>query len=649
MKTGDFVVTHKGLKKVLESRMTGIKKIIKIKLSNGMVLECTPDHRIFCCDRYGGTYWKEASKLGEDNFVCTLKPSDMFSDDYECSDLTREDLFTKHNHKIYGPGSLVLDEDVGYITGELIGDGCVGKTHSMEISFGNNLDHVPLVQDKLDRTMPGQWRVISGKDNTSLKIDSLLVRKHFEKFGVMYNKAPYKTTPKAIFSSPPVVMKAYLRALFDSDGTIVSNTGRNERNIRIRLGSSSYKLLQETQLLLNDFGIKSSILFNMPKGTSVGKDPKYKSTCDSYVLSLVGFESYQRFAEQVGFLDSKKVERLKKFIETTINKPANSRGIFLVQHPRKDELIDEKKLGKELPFAIVSFKSIENGEEAEVYDLEIEDVHSFSGNGILVHNSMFGYACNETDELMPLPISLAHKLTLRLAEARKKGEIAWLRPDGKSQVTIEYVDGKPKRVQTVVISTQHAPDVQYDEIKTTVIEKIIKPVCGKWLDDKTIYHINPTGKFVIGGPPGDSGLTGRKIIVDTYGGYAPHGGGAFSGKDASKVDRSAAYMARYVAKNVVAAGLADACEIQLAYAIGVAEPVSVYVNTFGTGKIDEEKISDLVKKHFNLKPSGIIETLNLLRPIYKKTAGYGHFGRNDPDFTWEKTDKADVLRKDAGL
>ena len=260
---------------------------------------------------------------------------------------------------------------------------------------------------------------------------------------------------------------------------------------------------------------------------------------------------------------------------------------------------------------------------------------------------MFGYATNETPELMPLPISLAHKLTMRLAEARKKGEIKWIRPDGKSQVTIEYHDGKPIRADAVVISTQHAPNIPYDEIRNTVIEKIIKPVCGKWLDANTRYFVNPTGSFVIGGPVADSGLTGRKIIVDTYGGVGAHGGGAFSGKDPSKVDRSAAYMARYIAKNIVAAGLAEKCEIQLSYAIGISEPISVLINCFGTNKIPEEKIEQLVRKHFPLKPAGIIKYLNLRRPIYQKTATYGHFGRNDADFTWEKTDKVEILKQEA--
>ncbi len=262
---------------------------------------------------------------------------------------------------------------------------------------------------------------------------------------------------------------------------------------------------------------------------------------------------------------------------------------------------------------------------------------------------MFGFATNETPEFMPLPILLAHKLTQRLASARKRGELWYLRPDGKSQVTVEYENNKPKRVDTVVISTQHHPDVDLQTIRRDVIEKIIKPICYEWVDERTKYFINPTGRFVIGGPVGDAGVTGRKIIVDTYGGFSRHGGGAFSGKDPSKVDRSACYMARYVAKNIVAAGLAEKCEVQVAYAIGVAQPVSVLVDTFATNKIPEEKISELVRTHFNLTPKGIIETLNLRRPIYRKTASYGHFGRSDPDFTWEKTDKAEVLRKEAGL
>lgn len=255
---------------------------------------------------------------------------------------------------------------------------------------------------------------------------------------------------------------------------------------------------------------------------------------------------------------------------------------------------------------------------------------------------MFGFACNETPELMPMPIQMAHNLTKKLSELRRNGQLPYLRPDGKSQVSIEYRDGQPFRVEAVVVSSQHSDDVDIETLRSDIMEKVIKAVIpADLLDENTKYHINPTGRFVVGGPMGDAGLTGRKIIVDTYGGYAPHGGGAFSGKDPTKVDRSAAYMARYIAKNIVAAGLADKCTVQLAYAIGVAEPVSIRVDTHGTGKVDEEKLSDAVRKNFELNPKGIIEALDLRRPIYKKTAAFGHFGRDE--FSWEQTDKADAL------
>jgi S-adenosylmethionine synthetase len=272
------------------------------------------------------------------------------------------------------------------------------------------------------------------------------------------------------------------------------------------------------------------------------------------------------------------------------------------------------------------------------------------GQGAGDQGLMFGYACDETPSLMPLPIYLSHRLVERQAMLRKDGRLPWARPDAKSQVTIRYIDGKPHSIDTVVLSTQHSPDISLEDLREATIEQIIKPVLPKELIKGDIkYLVNPTGRFVVGGPQGDCGLTGRKIIVDTYGGAAPHGGGAFSGKDPSKVDRSAAYATRYVAKNIVAAGLASRCLVQVSYAIGVAEPTSIMVETYGTGKISNETLTELIRKHFDLRPKGIVNMLDLLRPIYLKTAAYGHFGRDEPEFTWESTDRAAVLRNDAGL
>lgn len=655
VKIGDFVATIYGWKKVLNAQSTGIKRIIKLRFSNGMTLECTPDHKILCYQKDGVTYWKEAQALTEEDYICMLKPQENLISKYQVSFVPKKQFFSKHNHKIYGPENISLDYDIGYTTGALIGDGAVGKRHHMEIAYGKEKQHAMAVQERISHQMPDQWRLLSNGDYYSLKIDSILVRKHFENFGLLYEKAPKKRTPSAIFSSPPGVIRNYLRGLFDTDGTIVSNTGRKERNIRIRLSSSSFRLLQETQLLLNDFGIKSTILLNRPSGIKVGRKGRfgkiYHSHHDNFVLNLVGFDNYQRFAYEIGFFDKKKQERMDFYIRTVVYKPANSPGIYRIPHPTKKEFIDEDKLGIRLPFAVTTLKEkIDNEEISEVYDLQIEEVNMFSANGIYVHNSMFGFACNETPELMPLPIMMAHKLTRRLSDVRKKGILKWVRPDGKSQVTVEYGKNRrgimvPKRIDAVVIAVHHNPNVPKKKIRSDIIETVIHPVCKKWCDKNTKIFVNETGIFTVGGPEADTGLTGRKIIVDTYGGYAPHGGGCFSGKDPSKVDRSATYMARYIAKNIVAAGLAEKCQVQLSYSIGVAQPVSVYVETFGTGILPDKELEKIVLKHFPLKPAEIIRHLNLLRPIYQKTAAYGHFGREEPEFTWERTDKVSILKK----
>lgn len=310
---------------------------------------------------------------------------------------------------------------------------------------------------------------------------------------------------------------------------------------------------------------------------------------------------------------------------------ANTCGVLVAIHSQSPDI------------AMGVDKALE-AKKGEMTEAEVESV------GAGDQGMMFGFACNESPEYMPLTIALAHRLTRRLSEARKSGQLAWLRPDGKSQVTIEYAYGQPKRIDTVLVSTQHDPSIGQEQIRTAIIEQVIKAVIpAELLDDKTRFLVNPTGRFVVGGPMGDAGLTGRKIIVDTYGGIARHGGGAFSGKDPTKVDRSAAYAARYVAKNVVAAGLAERFELQLSYAIGVAKPLSISFETFGTGKVADEVIHRLINEHFDLRPGAIIRDLDLRRPMYRKTAAYGHFGRSDVDLPWERTDKAEALRKVAGL
>mgnify|MGYP001445049576 CR=1 FL=1 len=365
----------------------------------------------------------------------------------------------------------------------------------------------------------------------------------------------------------------------------------------------------------------------------IAKDPNARVACESSAttgLVLVFGEITTNT-----YVDVEKVVRdtIRSigYTHSTIGFDADTCGVIVAIHEQSSDI------------AMGVDKALE-AKEGRMTEEEIE------ATGAGDQGMMIGFACDETPELMPLTISLSHQLTRRLAELRKRGDVLWLRPDAKSQVTVEYAYGKPKRIDTIVISTQHAPEVSQDEIRATVIEKVIKPIVpAHLLDADTRYFVNPTGRFVTGGPMGDSGLTGRKIIVDSYGGVARHGGGAFSGKDPTKVDRSAAYMARYVAKNVVAAGLATRFELQLSYAIGVAHPTSLAVETFGTGVIDDVRLEALIRQNFDMRPAAIIRDLQLRRPIYKQVAAYGHFGRNDLDVPWEKTDKADLLRRSAGL
>ncbi|WP_312203125.1 methionine adenosyltransferase [Anaerospora hongkongensis] len=363
----------------------------------------------------------------------------------------------------------------------------------------------------------------------------------------------------------------------------------------------------------------------------IAQDPTARIACETLVTTGI--------VHVVGEITTKCYVDIPKIVRETIKEIGYTRAKFGFDSETCGVLISIDEQSPDIAMGVNQALEAKQGQSDEVEAIGAGD-----------QGMMFGYATNETPEFMPLPISLAHKLARRLSEVRKNGQLDYLRPDGKTQVTVEYIDGKPVRVDTIVISTQHSPDVELKTIEKELIAEVITPVVpAELLDSATKYYINPTGRFVVGGPQGDSGLTGRKIIVDTYGGMARHGGGAFSGKDPTKVDRSAAYAARYVAKNIVAAGLADKCEIQLAYAIGVARPVSIFVETFGTAKVAEHKIAELVNKHFDLRPAGIIKTLDLRRPIYRQTAAYGHFGRTDIELPWEATDKAQILRQEAGL
>jgi S-adenosylmethionine synthetase len=632
IKRGMRVITPYGYKKVLGSQKTGVKEIIELKFKSGRVLQCTPDHQLLCFQKNGELYWKQAAKLNKSDFICLLKPS-SFKNSYCSSKVSQKSFFTKYNHKIYGPEKVVLDEDLGYILGLIMGDGSINSKKWIIISFGKNKALALTVKKILDKKFPNQWRLIENKDNIDLKIDSVLARKHLENLGVLYQTGPYKTTPKTILTSPISVIKSYLRGLFDSGGPI---TGSQKENIRIRLSSPSYKLLQESQLLLAELEIKTTILLNASKKRPVNRQPQNSFKYDNYVLSVKGSRSCQNFAKKIGFKQPKQVLRMKKYFSQVKNKPENSPGIYLLPHPKKDELIPEKLLGKTYPFTIgVLTKKIKRP-KAEVYDLEIKEKNMFSANGIYVHNSMFGYACKETPQLMPAPIIIAHKLAKRLDEVREKKIVSYLRPDGKSEITLEYDKGKPIKVNHVVLAAAHQKGVENGQLKKDLFKHVVKPVLAKFKLKTKINKLIVNGGWTwhIGGPASDTGETGRKIIVDTYGGMGRHGGGCFSGKDLTKVDRSGAYACRFLAKNILAAGLADRVEVKVAYVIGQPNPLERGIETFGTEKKSIKEIEKFAFKLLDLSVPNILKKLNLRQPIYQKTAAYGHFGRDS--FPWEK-------------
>lgn len=658
VKVGDYVNTHAGLKKVLVAKKTGTLPVVKITLKNGYVLECTADHKILCFNK-NGEYWKEAGKLTSEDLVCVLKENEFKANDCCVSEIDKN-IFTQANgsDKILGDTRLELNEDIAYIIGLSLGNGYLGDDSSISISFGKNESDAILMKEYFSVSTGLNWNLYTGADgNYSLVCSSVLLRKHFENFGVGYEKSPIKTTPHAILKSKRSVIENYIAGLFDSDGTIVLGVGRNGNNAKLKLSSSSYALLQEVQLLLKDFNVDSTIVFNTKSGSPVGKKGRngetYFSNFDSYVLHVVGINSIRNFYNNINFKHhTSRQEKLKTYCEQTKH-ILQEKDTHLVPELSRNRLIGENKSGRNLPYYLYAVKSVEDTKEiSDVYDLEIEDIHAFSGNGIIVHNCMFGFSCNHNVDRLPTPLYLSrlvaislNKITLGVTGLKIQLDTYdmrhYLYGDVKTQFTVEYdkLSNTFGKIRHIVCSIHHGKDVTTEQVREWIKHFIINLIDKHYPQGKVEeaqFHINSTGAFTIGGSDADTGMTGRKLAVNTYGGFAHLGGGALCGKDVTKVDRSGALMTRYVANQIIKEGLANIVEIGISYGIGLAEPLSVTLIRNDKPE-NEQKIIDKIMS-YDYRPQSIIYNLRLKDQKYVDCAMFGHFGIQPfgQVYPWEK-------------